>query len=152
MTRGLGRSRCHSEMLSDLPSASGLFITHQTQKPVPGCEGPTHPNCPFRGYYYLVNPIQTRNGHGLLGCGLSRSDTNSPVHYIYGFRFPSFGRFLPERFGFEHVGFSGLRDFLVGTNPHDVLAGVLVFSPHLHTRCQCEWVGGVGSIYVSKVA
>jgi len=63
-------------MLSDLPSASGLFITHQTQKPVPGCEGPTHPNCPFRGYYYLVNPIQTRNGHGGAAAAYSLKDVD----------------------------------------------------------------------------
>jgi len=33
--------------------------------------------------------------------------------------FPCFGRFWPEWFGFEARGFSGLRDFLVGTNSHN---------------------------------
>jgi hypothetical protein len=45
--------------------------------------------------------------------------------------FPSFGLFLPEWFGFEAWGSSGLRDALVGTNPHSVQTGELVFSAYL---------------------
>jgi hypothetical protein len=33
----------------------------------------------------------------------------------------------PNWFGFEVWVFSGLRDFLVGTNPHNVQTGVLIF-------------------------
>jgi len=35
------------------------------------------------------------------------------------FVFPIPSRFLPERFGFESVGFSVLRDFLMGRSPHN---------------------------------
>ena len=50
-----------------------------------------------------------------------RGSESRPVHHIYRLLFPSFDRFLPEGFGFEPPGFSGLRDFLAGTSPHNTV-------------------------------
>jgi hypothetical protein len=47
--------------------------------------------------------------------------------------FPILGRFWPERFGFETPSFSGLRDFLVGPNPHNGQTRLLVLSVCLLT-------------------
>jgi hypothetical protein len=48
--------------------------------------------------------------------------------------FPIFGRLWPEWFGSEAGVFSGLRDFLVGTNPHNGTKPHSVFSRRTKLR------------------
>ena len=74
-----------------------------------------------------------------------RGFKSRPVHHIYRLRFPSSGRSWPERFGFEAWGFSGLRHFPVGTNPHNAsqqgcLRGVYSVSEDVwtHSTMVCQ--------------